>query len=126
MKLLVATVLAAIALSGPALADGDVAAGKKAFRKCQACHTAEADGKNKVGPSLHGVYGEPAGRNAKYKYSKAFQEKVAEGLVWTEENLDSWLQDPQAFIKKAKMVLKLRKPEERANVIAYLKSQGAD
>ena len=39
---------------------GDAAKGEQVFKKCAACHSAEA-GVNKVGPSLHGVVGRKAG-----------------------------------------------------------------
>jgi cytochrome c len=122
MKLTIALALAIAALGTPAIAGGDVELGEKVFKKCKACHTIEADGKNKVGPNLHGIVGAEAGRNSDFKYSDALKEKVAEGLVWTEENLRMWLEDPQKFAKKSKMVLKLNKDEDRDNVIAYLKT----
>jgi cytochrome c len=122
MKLTIALALAIAALATPAIADGDVELGEKVFKKCKACHTIEADGKNKVGPNLHGIVGAEAGRSSDFKYSDALKEKVAEGLVWTEENLHIWLEDPQKFAKKSKMVLKLNKDEDRDNVIAYLKT----
>lgn len=124
MKLLAIAALALTTLASPALADGDAEKGAKVFRKCKACHSAKVDGKNKVGPMLYGIVGAEAGRNADYKYSKVLIAKAEEGLVWTEENLNTWLENPQAFAKKAKMVLKLKKPTDRANVIAYLKSVG--
>jgi len=122
MKLTIALALAIAALGTPAIAGGDVELGEKVFKKCKACHTIEADGKNKVGPNLHGIVGAEAGRNSDFKYSDALKEKVADGLVWTEENLRMWLEDPQKFAKKSKMVLKLNKDEDRDNVIAYLKT----
>jgi cytochrome c len=55
------------------------------------------------------------------EYSDAFLAKKAEGLIWTEENLTGYLGDPKAFIPGNKMTFAgLRKPEEVANLIAYL------
>ncbi len=122
-KLTVAAALAAmVAFAGAAHADGDAAAGEKVFAKCKACHEVEK-GVNKVGPTLKGLVGRPAASVPDYKYSEAMLAKGAEGLVWTEENLTAYLPDPKAFVPKTKMAFAgLKKPEDVANVIAYLKA----
>lgn len=105
--------------SGTAMAEGDAAAGEKVFRKCKACHATE-EGKNKIGPSLHGVVGREAGAVDGYKYSSAMADS---GLVWDEETLDAFLEKPKDVISKTKMTFAgLRKEEDRADVIAYLKT----
>ncbi|WP_395684865.1 c-type cytochrome [Aestuariivirga sp.] len=116
------TALAAIALLAvPAHAEGDAAAGEKVFAKCKACHEVEK-GVNKVGPTLKGVVGRAAGAVPDYKYSEAMLAKGAEGLVWDEASLTGYLADPKGFIPKNKMAFAgLKKPDEIANVIAYLK-----
>jgi len=109
-------------LGAPAMADGDAAAGKKVFAKCRACHKMEA-GKNGVGPSLHGIVGrEIATAEGFTKYSKALK-AFGEGKTWDVELLDSFLEKPKDLVKGTKMAFPgLRKPEQRADVIAYLKS----
>jgi len=121
-KTLILTAFAAtIAFAVPAHADGDAEAGEKVFAKCKACHEAEK-GVNKVGPTLKGVVGRKAASVADYKYSDAMTAKGAEGLVWSEENLTTYLADPKKFVPGTKMAFAgLKKPEEIANVIAYLK-----
>lgn len=117
-----AIILSAMAFSTSAYAAGDIEAGKKVFKKCKACHNVDKE-KNKVGPHLIGVIDRAAAAVEGYKYSKAMKAKAAEGLMWTEENLELYLTKPKAFIPKTKMAFPgLKKPEQRADVIAYIKS----
>ena len=113
--------LAIFAMASTAHADGDAAAGEKLFKKkCKACHTVEVGGANKVGPNLAGFISRGPGK-ADYNYSKGL--KAAE-FAWSDEKLDEWLTNPKKMVKGAKMVLKLKKEKERADVIAYLKTIG--
>ncbi len=124
MKLKIALATAAALLVAPsvAMAGGDAAAGEKVFKKCKACHYVDKE-KNKVGPYLKGVVGRKAASVEKFKYSKAMKAKGEEGLVWTEENIAKYLKAPKKFIPKNKMAFAgLKKDEDIANVIAYLKS----
>ena len=92
------------------------------FLKCKACHDVEK-GVNKVGPTLKGVVGRAAATVADYKYSEAMIAKGAEGVVWDEATLTAYLPDPKAFVPKTKMAFAgLKKPEEVADIIAYLKA----
>ena len=123
----------AVVTAAPAHAAGDVKKGKKVFAKCKACHRTVA-GKKGVGPNLNGLFGRTAGTLAKFKYSKDMKAAGAKGLVWTEETLFTYLQNPKPFVgsfigkKKAKtrMVFKgLKKEKDRHNLIAYLKEATA-
>lgn len=112
---------ALVAFGSPAMADGDAAAGEKVFNKCKACHTLE-EGKNKVGPSLHGVIGRAAGAVDGFKYSSAMAES---GLTWDDETLAKFLAKPKDLIDKTKMSFAgLKKEEDIENVIAYIKANG--
>lgn len=123
MKRLVLAALAAALAASPALAEGDAAAGEKVFAKCKACHEADK-GVNKVGPTLKGLIGRKFAAVEGYNYSEAMTAKAAEGLVWDEATLIAYLPDPKKFVPKTKMAFPgLKKPEEIANVIAYLKSK---
>ena len=104
----------------PALASGDAAAGAKVFKKCKACHVVDAE-KHKTGPHLVDIIGRVAGSADGYKrYSNAMK---LSGIVWNEETLDGYLEKPKAYVKGTRMLFAgLRKKEDRANVIAYLKS----
>lgn len=122
--------LATTLAAGSAYSAGDAKRGEKQFSRCKACHSAEA-GKNKIGPSLHGVVGRKAGIAEKYKYSKSLAAAGAKGLVWTEENLMEYLEGPTKFLKKYlatkkvsnKMKNRFKKKSLRENIIAYLATQ---
>jgi cytochrome c len=99
----------------------DAAAGEKVFTKCKACHVADED-KNKIGPSLHGVIGRTAGTHPDFKYSEAMVAAGTSGVKWDEPTLASYLHDPKGMVKGTKMAFPgLKKDEDVANVIAYLK-----
>ncbi len=122
LKAAILAAAAALVLAGPALAEGDAAKGEKVFMKCKACHENEK-GVNKVGPTLKGLVGRKAASVEGYKYSEAMLAKGAEGVVWDEATLTAYLPDPKAFVPKTKMAFAgLKKPEEVADVIAYLKA----
>jgi cytochrome c len=107
-------------VTGPSQAQ-DAAAGEKVFAKCKACHVADGD-KNKIGPSLHGIMGRTAGTHEGFKYSPAMVEAGKSGTVWDDATLATYLHDPKAMIKGTKMAFPgLKKDEDIANVIAYLK-----
>jgi cytochrome c len=58
-----------------------------------------------------------------FNYSKAMQDKRAAGFTWTFDNLDHFLTSPRAFIPGTAMTFAgLPKPEDRANVIAYVRT----
>ncbi|SEO52450.1 sulfur dehydrogenase subunit SoxD [Salinihabitans flavidus] len=100
-----------------------VAEGEKVFRKCQACHQVGEGAKNRVGPQLNGIVGASVGRIEDFRYSKPMAELGESGEVWTEDNLAAFLAKPRDFLKGTKMSFAgLRKEEDQAAVIEYLKS----
>lgn len=122
--LAVAAIATGVLAASAARADGDAVAGAKVFKKCAACHA--VDGKNKVGPHLDGVVGRPVASVEDYKYSKAMEDYAAEQPEWTEEALGAYLHKPKAVVAKTKMAFAgLKKDEDIANVIAYLKDPSA-
>ena len=85
------------ALTGTAWAGGltsDADHGDALYESCQDCHSFD---KNDIGPRQR--------------------------WVWNEETLDKWLTDPQAVAPGAKMFFHLDNPQDRADVIAYLKKR---
>jgi len=109
--------------AGPALADGDVAKGEQVFKKCMACHTVN-DKTNKIGPHLVGIVGRPVALVEDYKYSDDMKAYGATGAVWDEAALLAYLENPKAIVAKTKMAFAgLKKEDERANLIAFLKTK---
>ena len=119
-KAVFAALASAVLFAAPAHAAGDAAAGEKVFAQCKACHENEK-GVNKVGPTLKGVVGRKAASVPDYKYSAAMVKKGEEGVVWDEATLTQYLPNPKAMVPGTKMAFGgLKKPDDVANVIAYL------
>jgi cytochrome c len=96
----------------------DYARGRRTFKLCQSCHVVEAGGGNLVGPNLNDLFGRTAGTVAGFDYSAAL---AGAGFAWSPEKLDEWLAGPNTFLPGNRMSFAgVRKPEDRAAVIAYL------
>jgi cytochrome c len=101
------------------LMDADLVKGSKVFGKCKACHKVD-DGAKGTGPHLYQIVDRTVGAVDGYGYSGAL---VAVADVWTTENLNSFLENPKTYAPGTKMGFAgLKKPQDRANVIAYLQS----
>jgi len=99
--------------------EGDAVRGKRVFAKCAVCHSVE-EGKTAFGPSLYKFAGTQAGQAAGYTYSSAM---AGADIVWTDEALDEYLTNPAKYLPGNKMAFPgLPSAQERADVIAYLKS----
>jgi cytochrome c len=99
---------------------GDAAKGEMVFAQCKACHVAE-EGKNRVGPSLWAIVGRKSGSIAGFNYSKANKES---GVTWSEDVLFTYLEAPAKFMPGTRMAFGgLKQAQDRADVIAYLKTK---
>ena len=87
--------------------------------KCGACHSLDA---NRVGPMHRGVFGRKAGSVAGFHYSAALRNSR---IVWDNQTLDRWLQNPTAMAPGTAMGFRLSNAQERADVIAWLRLQTA-
>lgn len=109
---------------GAAMAAGDPVAGEKVFLVCKTCHQIGEGAKNGVGPEQNGLVGRKAGSVEGYNYTDANKNS---GIVWTEDKLKEYLQDPKKMIPGTKMVFAGLKDEQKIDdVIAYLKQFGPD
>lgn len=94
-----------------------IAQGQRLWQQyCADCHALDTD---ETGPRHRGVFGRPAGSIKGYDYSHALRDA---GLRWNEATLDRWLSDPEKFLPGQNMDFHVSKPQERAALIAYLKS----
>ncbi len=101
------------------VAAADADKGKRMFLLCQACHSLDAGGANKVGPNLHGVIGRAAGKADGFIYSAPLLES---GIVWDAKSLDQWLLNPAAMVPGTTMVFPgIQDPVQRADLIAYMR-----
>lgn len=137
-KTLIAAAIAALAAS-PALAQ-DVDAGMEAFSQCQQCHMVTDDDGNVIagrngrqGPNLYNIVGRQAGSVEDFRYRPDLVAAGEGGLVWSEETLVPYLQDPNAFLsdtlgKRARsgMAYRVRTEEEAVNLAAFLASVSPD
>ena len=99
---------------------GDPARGEELFKRCVACHSIEANGRNKAGPRLHGLFGRKAGSVADYKYSPALKDSA---LVWTPDTVDTlFARGPDEVVPGSKMPLQvMSNAKDRADLIEFLK-----
>jgi len=114
-----------LAWTPPAAAQaGDAENGKDVFKACRACHQVGPAAKNGIGPALNGIVGRTAGTIAGFTYSDANKDAGTKGLVWTEDTLFRYLENPAAFMPGNKMAYAGIKDEaDRRDLIAYLKQQ---
>lgn len=109
------------------IADGDVAAGEAAFRRCASCHTNEQGGANRVGPNLWNTVMQPITHADGFNYSAAMREFAAQEEIWTYEHLAGFLENPRGYVPGTTMAFAgIRDVQEKANLIAYMRTLSDD
>jgi cytochrome c len=110
----------------PLLAAASADSGKTVAKQCTSCHTYDKGGKGGVGPNLWDVVGGKKAHMAGFNYSSAMQaaaQKAGDDGAWNYEQINAFLANPKTVVPGTKMTFAgLRKPEDRANVIAFLRS----
>jgi cytochrome c len=96
-----------------------LARGAKLYKRCVSCHTLKEGERHKVGPNLWAIYGAAAGKKEGFAYSKAMK---ASGLIWDDETLGGYIENPRKFMPGNRMTYAgLRKEEDRKALLLYLK-----
>lgn len=116
--------LAATLAAGAAMAEeiGDAEAGAKVFTKCTGCHEIGTGARDRIGPHLNGIFGRQAAAHDGYAYSKSMKRAGDDGLIWTVETLDAYIENPRALVSKTRMSFRgIKAPDDRANLLAYLR-----
>jgi len=91
-----------------------------AFAVCKACHSVEP-GKNGIGPSLAGIFGEKAGLVPGFDFSDAMKNS---GLTWNQATLDRYLTDPRGVVPGTKMAFGgVADAAKRQAIIDYLRAK---
>jgi len=106
-----------VSLSSAASAAGDASRGKELYdSRCTGCHSID---QNRIGPAHQGVFGRRAGRAPGFDYSPALK---ASRVVWAEKTLNAWLTSPEKLIPGQRMGYSVTEANDRADLVAYLKT----
>ena len=99
---------------------GEAAKGERLFnQQCKTCHTVDKGGATGLGPNLFGMFGRKAGTTEGFASSDAMKNS---GITWDDASVTEYLKDPKAKVPNTKMVYAgLKRPEQMADMIAYLK-----
>ena len=119
-----ATLTAALLILGPnVLAGTDVFTQQpwgyeSAAGRCVVCHSLEKGGPFRVAPNLWGIAGaEKARDRAWYAYSPAL---VKKGGTWTDQELDEFLANANAFVPGTSKTIRVQDAQERKEIIEFL------
>lgn len=122
-RILAGLLVGQLAVAAHAEDIGDPARGNEIYaRECAKCHQVGDGAKNRIGPQLNGVFDRRAGAIDGFKYSKSMDRMGNDGLTWTLETLNAYLENPRSLISGTRMSYRgLKDPTMRADVLAYLR-----
>ena len=102
------------------LAKASAEKGQATAKQCQACHTFEKGGPNRVGPNLWGIVDRPRATETGFNYSAPMK---AKGGKWTFDELNKYLANPRAVVPGTNMTFAgLPRDQQRADVIDFLRT----
>jgi len=117
-------VLVLAALAGAPGADPQTPDGAWTFQRCYACHSLDPNERDLTGPNLRGLFGRRAGALDEFDYSPAMRAAGWRGLVWSDDTLDRFLEDPEEFVPGTRMAgVRLQDPGERRALVQWLKRE---
>ena len=126
---LAAMALAALVAAGQARAEmiGDAEAGARVFDQCAACHQIGQGAEDRIGPHLNGIFGRRAAAHEGFAYSASMERAGVDGLVWTLETLDAYIETPRALVSKTRMSFRgIADAGARSDLLAYLRTFSDD
>lgn len=97
-------------------------AGEVAFNThCRTCHSVKPDD-NRLGPTLHGIYGAPAGQ---VKDFGNYSGQLTAELTWDDATLDKFIANPSAIASSTTMkpFAGIQDAEQRKLIIGFLKTK---
>lgn len=95
--------------------------GKVAFNNaCRTCHSFKPDD-NRLGPTLHGIFGRKAGSVEGFAFSPSMK---ASGITWDAATLDKFIANPNQVVSGNKMQPfgGVADASEREKIVNYLKT----
>ncbi len=105
---------------------GDAERGERLYRSCIGCHQVGEGAEHKEGPSLNDLFGRRAGSMEGFEYSKGLKRAYSDGMDWTFDRLDVYIQNPKSLVSDTNMDFRgVKKVEDRHDILAYLRSFSA-
>ncbi|MGC9418460.1 MAG: c-type cytochrome [Rhodovulum sp.] len=101
---------------------GDAERGAEIWVFCSGCHQIGPEAGIGIGPPLTGIFGRRAASVEGFPYSQSMQRMGRDGLVWTLDTLDAYIEHPAALVSRTRMSFDgLEDAQERADLLAFLR-----
>lgn len=112
----------------PRFVIGDAGRGAKVFEQCMSCHMVGSKAENGVGPHLNELFGRRAGGVSDYEeYSESMRRLGADGLFWSAEYLDIYIENPLSLVSRTTMSFDgIADRQRRLDLLAFLRAYSAN